>query len=253
MTQPVFRRVQKGNPYQLVVDQHIHAAHCIKKFSDNQGRVNVFDKRMSQWISSKPSAAIFCAKRAWDQRAEKGYMNKIETNFFKVISSLSSPFHERDHDAITRYFHLWRLRGEARDKGNRPLHFNGLSGSELTLDQQECIESNHTIFILEKEGIPYHLVNGFEIQRKLEYIYHSMDSTKWGLLTADEGEFLVADYYPYEKDGFIPFLPISPKHILFANSKDKIINSDFVRNCNMQTISSAKHYFFCKTIEQCIL
>lgn len=252
MTQPIFRRVQKGNPYQLVVDQHIHAAHCIKKFSNTQGKVNVFDKRISKWIQSKPGAAVFCAKRAWDQRAEKGYMNRIETNFFNVIDTLLRPFNERDHDAITRYFHLWRLRGETRDKENRALHFNGLSDSELTLDQQECIESNHAIFILE-EGMPYHFVNGFEIQRKLEYIYHSMGSIKWGLLTADDGEFLVADYYRYDKDGFIPFLPVAPKHVLFANSEDSIISSDLVRHFNMQTISSAKYYFFCKKIELCIV
>jgi hypothetical protein len=253
VTQPQFRRVQKGNPYQLVIDQHIHAAHCIKKFSNADGKVSVFDKSISRWISSKPSAAIFCAKRAWDQRAEKGYMNKIETNFFNVINSLSRPFNERDHDAITRYFHLWRLRGEARDKESKPIHFNGLSGSALTLDQQECIENNHALFILEKEGIPHHLVNGFEIQRKLDYIYHSMDSIKWGLLTAVEGEFLVADYYPHDKEGFIPFLPISPKHVLFANSKDKTVDSNLVRHCNMTTISAAKKYYFCKDIGLCIV
>lgn len=250
MTQPNFRRVQKGNPHQLAVDQHIHAAHCIKKFCNEQGMVNVFDKSLSKWILRKPNAAIFCAKRAWDQRAEKGYMNKIEANFFNVISNISTPVHERNHDDITRYFHLWRLRGLARDKENENLHFNGLPGSKLTVNEQECIESNHAIFILENDGMPYHLANGFEIQRKLDIIVHLMGPIKWGLLTASKGEFLVADYYPDNKDGLIPFIPISPKHIFFANTSDRTIGLEQVHHCNMLTMSSAKNYFFCKNIER---
>lgn len=81
MTQPTFRRVQKRNPHQLTVDQHIHAAHCIRKFTDEKGTVSVFDKTLSRWVQRKPDAAMFCAKRAWDERSEKGYMLSVETAF----------------------------------------------------------------------------------------------------------------------------------------------------------------------------
>lgn len=253
MTQPTFKRVQKRNPHQLVIDQHIHAAHCIKKFASEKGTVAVFDKSISQWVQRKSDAAIFCAKRAWDQRAEKGYMNSIETAFFKVIDSIDNPLINRNHDAITRYFHLWRLRGEARDNEKQNVRFNGVSGSSLTIDQQEILESKHTLFITEEDGMPYHLAKGIEIQVMLEKICHFMGPTTWGLLTASRGEFLVADYYPGDSDGLQPFIPVSPQHAFFANTLDRGIDVHQVREFNRTSISSSRNYFFCRTLEKCPL
>jgi hypothetical protein len=79
-------------------------------------------------VQRKPDAAIFLQPKAWDQRAEKGYMNSIETAFFQTLDSIDTPAINRNHDAITRYFHLWRLRGEARDNEANVI-FNGMSGS----------------------------------------------------------------------------------------------------------------------------
>lgn len=253
MTQPNFRRVQKRNPYQLVVDQHIHAAHCIKKFADEKGLVNVFDKSISQLVQRKPDSAIFCAKRAWDQRAEKGYMNSIETAFFQVIDSINTPIINRHHDAITRYYHLWRLRGEARDNERKNVYFNGVSGSSLTLDEQEILESKHALFITEEDGMPSHLAKGMEIQVMLDKICHFMGPITWGLVTASRGEFLVADYYPIDNDGLQPFIPVSPQHAFFANVTDMHISVQQVRAFNRASVASSKNYYFCRSLENCPL
>jgi hypothetical protein len=61
-----------------------------KKFANEKNTISVFDKSVSQWVQRKPDAAIFCAKRAWDQRAEKGYMNSIETAFFQTLDSIDT-------------------------------------------------------------------------------------------------------------------------------------------------------------------
>ncbi|WP_459176856.1 hypothetical protein [Ewingella americana] len=251
MTQPNFKRVQKRNPHQLVVDQHVHAAHCIRKFADEKGTVAVFDKSLSRWVQRKPDAAIFCAKRAWDQRSEKGYMISIETAFFNVIDNINTPLTERRHDDISRYYHLWRLRGVARDKERQNVHFNKVGGHRLTIDEQEILEKNGYSFILENDGLLHHLASGIEIQVMLAKICHDMGNIKWGLLTARRGEFLVADYYPGDSFGLEPFIPVSPKHAFFANTLDSGIDVHQVRELNRASISSSGNYFFCRTLEKC--
>ncbi|EKN3735582.1 TPA: hypothetical protein ACVU0F_003612 [Yersinia enterocolitica] len=253
MTQPNFRRVQKRNPHQLVIDQHIHAAHCIKKFIDEKGKVAVFDKSIYQWVQRKPDAAIFCAKRAWDQRSEKGFMSRIETAFFNVIDRINTPFSERQHDDITRYYHLWRLRGLARDKERQDVHLNKVLGHHLAIDQQEILETNGYSFILENEGMPYHIASGIEIQVMLGQLLHIMEPVKWGLLTASRGEFLVADYYPGREGDLEPFIPISSRHAFFANTFDKDIDVRQVREFNRVSIGCASNYYFCRSIELCPL
>ncbi|CNF81724.1 TPA: hypothetical protein ACPZOO_003219 [Yersinia enterocolitica] len=253
MTQPTFRRVQKKNPHQLSVDQHIHAAHCIKKFTDEKGTVAVFDKPLSRWVQRKPDAAIFCAKRAWDHRSEKGYMISIETAFFNVIDNIDTPFTERRHDDISRYYHLWRLRGLARDKERNDVHFNNGLGHRLSIDEQEILEKNGYSFILENDGLLHHLASGLEIHVMLSKISRHMGHTKWGILTASRGEFLVADYYPGDTDGLQPFIPISPHHAFFANITDRHISVQQVRELNRASVASSKNYYFCRSLDNCPL
>ncbi|MDP8611814.1 hypothetical protein [Serratia marcescens] len=253
MTQPNFRRVQKRNPHQLVVDQHIHAAHCIKKFAGEKGLVDVFDKSISQWVQRKPDAAIFCAKRAWDQRAEKGYMHGFETDFFQVIDNINTPISDRNHAAISRYFHLWRLRGESRDNEKKDWQLNGVSGDSLTIDEQEIIESKHATFVLEGGSLPHHFAKGIEIQIMLDKICHLMEPITWGLWTASRGEFLVADYYPGDSDGLVPFIPVSPRHVFFGNAPDRSLRVQEVRELNRVSVTSSKNYYFCRSLDKCPL
>lgn len=251
MTQPNFRRVQKKNPHQLVIDQHVHAAHCIRKFADEKGTVNVFDKSISQWVKRKSDAAIFCAKRAWDQRAEKGYMTDIENDFFHVIDNLQIPFNERNHTAISNYYHLWRLRGHTRLKRRENINLNGVIGEKLTKDEEETIESKHALFFPEQEGLPFHLHTGLEIQIMLDQISYSSANLKWGLITASRGEFLVADFYPGDEYGLEPFIPVSPRHIFYANKPDMAIDITNVRAFNRASLANAHSYYFCRDIRSC--
>lgn len=249
--QPNFKRTQRGNPNQLVIDQHIHAAHCIRKFLDKEGKVSVFDKSISKVVLRKPNASIFCAKRAWDERAEKGYMSDIESDFFHVIDNINIPIGDRDHDAITRYFNLWRLRGQARDAKRNDIQLNGVSGSGLTIEEQEVVEKKHSLFIDDGGIFPYHMANGLSIQVNLDRLSLLMKGVKWGLLTADKGEFLVADYYRDVDGELCPFIPVSPRHVFFVNSPDLIVDVIKVRDINRMSISYSSKYYFCRSFQTC--
>ena len=51
---------------------------------DGEGRVSLHDLARSKVGLAKPNDGIFCAMRAWDQRAERGYMKRIEDEFLRL-------------------------------------------------------------------------------------------------------------------------------------------------------------------------
>jgi hypothetical protein len=72
-----------GNPNRLTLNQHIFPTQSIKRFTNESGRVSVHDLCVNNSFSAKPDNPIFCARRAWDERAETGYMKRIEDEFQK--------------------------------------------------------------------------------------------------------------------------------------------------------------------------
>ena len=74
-----FERTRKGNPLELAIDQHFHTAHSIAKFYNHKFKVDVFEVSTGKILERNKRAKIFCAKRNWDERAERGYMVNIES------------------------------------------------------------------------------------------------------------------------------------------------------------------------------
>jgi hypothetical protein len=72
---------QKKNRRFLTVNQHVFPLASIARFANTEGRVSLHDLARSKVRFPKPDHDIFCAKRAWDQRAERGYMKEIEDEF----------------------------------------------------------------------------------------------------------------------------------------------------------------------------
>src|SRR5690348_14910577 len=105
MNQPIFEHVQKGNPYELTVDQHIHSKHCIKQFAGSDGRVDVRELPAGKEWRALPKATVFCTKRAWDDVTEKVRMVDIENRYFAVLADPGT-YETRNHDAISAYYVL---------------------------------------------------------------------------------------------------------------------------------------------------
>src|SRR3546814_16297131 len=99
MTQPIFEHIQKGNPHQIAIDQHIHSKHCIKQFCGQDGLVDVREMTTGKVTRAKPKAHLFCTKRAWDDLTEKSRMAGFEKAYFNVLANPSN-FESRDHEAI---------------------------------------------------------------------------------------------------------------------------------------------------------
>jgi hypothetical protein len=115
-------RVEKTrprNPNSLTVDQHVFPSKSIERFTNEDGHVSVHDLHRGEVIRAKPGNAIFCARRAWDEPAETGYMKHIEDEFQKIIGPIVDGTAETlvpEHKpAIDRMYALWYMRSRYRE------------------------------------------------------------------------------------------------------------------------------------------
>jgi hypothetical protein len=182
----------KKNPHQLTIEQHFHTAHAISLFYDSDKKVEVNELSSGEIFKRHKRAKIFCTKRTWDQRAETGYMVPIENSFHEEIDNIKS-FSERNHQTISKYCLLWRFRHDYHLSNLDDIVLNGVSGSGLTKDQEEILESKNSSFVRDGGVVASRFSSVVQIQISLERDWHTCSHFKWRLIEALDGEFLVAD------------------------------------------------------------
>lgn len=84
----LFEKPQKGNPHRITVNQHVFPRASIARFVNDNNCVSVFYIPTGKAFIVAPDNELFCAKRAWDQRAEEGYMQRIERDFQKLVKDI---------------------------------------------------------------------------------------------------------------------------------------------------------------------
>ncbi|MCH1925527.1 hypothetical protein L9G74_12000 [Shewanella sp. C32] len=235
----------KRNPRQLAIEQHFHTAHAISLFYDSDEKVEVMELSSGKVVRRHKRAKMFCTKRTWDQRAETGYMVPIENAFHEEIDNIKA-FSERNHEAISRYCLLWRLRHEYHLSNPADVVLNGVSGSGLTKEQEEILESKGAGFVRDGGVVASRFTSGIQIQIALDRDWGTCSHFKWGLIEALDGEFIVADGY-----GDFAFIPISPKKAFWAGESDQKINRQQLAEVNKESVSRAKKYYFARKISEC--
>lgn len=240
-----FEHVRKGNPLQLTVDQHFHSAHAIAKFYNHENNVEVLEIRTGRILKRNKRAKIFCAKRNWDERAEKGYMAQIESSFHHQIDNLNS-LQERDHIAISRYLALWRLRHKFHLARSSDAPLFGIEGERLTREQKEILEKNGIGYVNENAGIPARQLTGTQIQIGVDQLMQTLECIEWGLLESRNGHFLCADCY-HE----LCFIPVSPNFAFAGNLSDQVLTDNEVSVVNNQSANSASEFYFGSYLKKC--
>jgi hypothetical protein len=235
----------KKNPRQLAIEQHFHTAHAISLFYDSDEKVEVMELSSGVIVKRHKRAKIFSTKRTWDQRAETGYMVPIENAFHKEIDDIKS-FSDRNHQAISKYCLLWRLRHDYHLSSPADVVLNGVSGSGLTKEQEEILESKNASFVRDGGVVASRFASGLQIQISLDRDWHACSHFKWGLIEAQDGEFIVADGY-----GDFAFIPISPKLAFWAGESDQKISRQQLAEVNKESVSRAKEYYFARKISEC--
>lgn len=248
--------VQPGNPYKLTKRQHVFPAANIARFVGPDGRVELDDGSPTRTLA-KPTHSIFCAERAWDQRAERGYMKEIEDNFQDVARRVIehnalggvTELAAAENDVVTIFYSLWYFRSRQRELPEEFLYGNGVTGcTNLSPDQFELLESKFTMAIRPDGSLPARHINGANIQMKLaHYANNELAGSKWGVIRVKEGqgELLVPDM-PWH--GYIPLTP-TLSFVINHPSGEMVIRSVALMNRSMR--GRAARYIFARSLRHC--
>ena len=240
---------QKGNPYKLTTAQHVFPRASIDRFSNIEGVVEVFSYNAGKVLKVKSNNSLFCAKRVWDQRTEVGIGKRIEDRFQnlvrRILNGKVTVIGYFEKMVVEEFFSLWRSRQKFKLDGLPDLQFNGLSSDPLTKDQQEILESNHTIFC--RDGVlPGRFTAGIHVFGYLDAFRHDNRYTEWGIVRAVDGEFIVPDCF---EDMMI--IPISPKLSIMADQPNSTLTRCDVAVNNQIAISRSAQYYFARDFSKC--
>jgi hypothetical protein len=239
-----------GNPREFTIDQHVFPAESLSRFAAEDGFVKVRRVGQAREFRLKPTDEMFCAKRAWDERTEKHLMKQIEDRFQQLAEAIlrgHRSLSTADYKAASQFYALCRVRGEHRSSPTRDCPTPGVTGDDLTPDQQENLEKNGYIYVL-KSGVPGRMMAGVFIQRHIDYFVHQLRGTPWGVITSSQGEFVVPDAF-----GTYPIVPVSPTLCLVAGTTERILDSADVKDLNIKLMSAVKHYVVARNFDECPL
>ncbi|MCP1446441.1 hypothetical protein J3D54_005573 [Pseudomonas sp. GGS8] len=244
-----FEATQKGNPYKLTTDQHVFPKACIDRFSNTEGFVEVFSYNAKKVLKIKSNNSLFCAKRVWDQRTEVGIGKRIEDRFQNLVRGIQSGsvtvigYFEKI--VVEDFFSLWRSRQKFKLDGLPDVQVDRISSDPLTKDQQEILESNHTIFF--RDGVmPGRFAAGIHVVGYINAFRHDNRNTEWGIVRAVDGEFIVPDCF---EDMMI--IPISPKLSIIADQPNSTLTRCEVAVNNQVAINRSTNYYFARDLSKC--
>lgn len=249
MARIAYENPQRKNPHRLSVNQHVFSSLSIARFADGSGRVCVCDIARKNVRKAKPGDPIFVTKRAWDHRAESGYMKRIEDAFqtlaVQIIEGVVPQIDETNGRTINDFYALWYIRSRNRHLPQQEVQAQGVTGGGLTRDQEEMLEKNFTGFARAGGKIPARQINGLRIQMMTGQYSDSLTTSEWGIIRAHEGEFLVPDVPEHV------IVPLTPVLCLMAPAPNGTILKDNVAALNRAIMAASQAYFFARDLSKC--
>lgn len=249
-SRPKPEKTRKKNPNRLTVYQHVYPHRSIARFADNDGWVSVHDMTRRKVRRAKPNDAIFCARRAWDQRAEAGYMKDIEDRFQSIAEALidgqGTISSVEDKQAIERFFALWYMRSRHRELEDQTIKLNGINGDNLTKEQEENLEAKGYLFARTGGIVPARQLNGLWLQSQIDGYTRDLSSVeRWGVIQPQSGEFVITDT-PLHM-----VIPLTPKLALVGNAPDGVILADNLMQINRLIVAGSQRYFLARDLSEC--
>lgn len=247
---------QSGNPHNLTVNQHIFPKFCIKRFTDDAGKVHFYDQKNNKISKQNPKNRRFCGQRVWSERQETGFMKSIEDDYLSLINRvyphITYQLRREDHATITSMFFLWKFRqyraiNPIPDTHLKNMLTNSISTS-FTLDQREQAEKVG-ITIIDDNG----LVNGRDmtgdnIQLQVMHYQNYYKDMYWGVLHSQNAEFLVPDTYDD-----VLVLPVSPFICFVLNFESALVTDQHVYQINKIAVSKSQKYYFARDFSKCFI
>ena len=248
-----FERTQRGNPHQLTILQHCFPRRSIERFISIDDRVDLRLINQAKTIRVKSDEQVFCARRAWDQRAESSFMQEIEGAYQNLANQIANGdvvrrFSRQEEQIITDMYALWNIRWHWK---NQPVEDQRIEGAigvthQFSPDEQEMLEKNHITVIRPDLTIPGRNLTGMQIQKNLFQVRKDMDYVRWGILKSRCGEFIVPDNSSRRL-----MLPVTPQICLTNIEGYRIATKFQLSEINAQAIQESKEYYFARLFSEC--
>jgi hypothetical protein len=244
------QRTRPRNPNRLTVNQHVFPLKTMEQFAQD-GRISVRLIVRDKVQPMKPNNALFCARRAWDQRAEAGYMKQIEDEFQVIIAPIIDGKLEvitpEQKPIIDRMYALWYMRARLRDLEEQEIQLKGIAGDDLTKEQEENLEKNGYMFARKGGKLPARQLNGMQLQMRIDAYARELAAgvTRWGVISAQSGEFIVPDLPSHT------IIPLSPRLALVGSAPDGVIVEQNLAEINNAERAASQEYFFARDFSKC--
>ena len=242
-----YEKARKGSG--LPTYTHTFPRKSIARFCAN-GVVSLHDKIRNLNRPATPNDAIFCARRAWDKRSEVGYMKRIEDDFQLLAEDIiANCITEIDNDrkpVVDNFFALWYMRPRFKYLPALEFQAKGIHGEKYTQQQEEVLEGEGILFARKGGRVPTRQINGLRLQFLIRgYAEHIGATTQWGMIQAQEGQFIVPD---------IPVravIPVTPTLCLVSIAPNGTILKENVGEINRQLKADSREYFFANDLSMC--
>jgi hypothetical protein len=245
-------KTRPGNPNSLTIKQHVFPLKSMEQFAQD-GRLSVHLITRQKIICTKPNNKLFCASRAWDERAETGYMKQTEDAFQSAVAPVLDKkigaIASEHKPIIDRMFALWYMRSRYRDLEEQEISLNGIVGDALTKEQEENLEKNGYMFARRGGTMPARQLNGIQLLMRIdEYARQlAVGVPRWGVISTQSGEFIVPD---------VPLhtvIPLSPCLAFINSASDGVITEQNVAEINRAARAASQEYFFARDFSACPL
>jgi hypothetical protein len=246
-----FEKPQKGNPFQLVINQHTFPAKSIARFAGSSGRVQLQMTAGKLIRQAKPTDSIFCARRAWDHASEVKFAKKIEDDFQRladlIIQGQFSSFNEEQKYVVSSFYALWVARSQIREKPEKDGIMPGIwSGRAWSKHEEEELEKVGFVFA-RGNVFPSRMLNGAAIHVLVGRHLRQINPTAhWGIVRASSGEFIVPDWPLHHT-----FVPINPTLALVTPAVNQQLGRSAVKLVNEQIRLASRRYFFARDFLAC--
>jgi hypothetical protein len=245
-----YKKPQKRNPRQLTINQHVFPVRSLARFTDSKGRLAVRSNGIAGERLLRPNNAMFCAKRVWDDGAERGFMKSIEDNFQMIADQVVKgrrSLEEVEYVQVTEFYALWQMRAAMRENPSEDAPLNGIALSrQYTADEQEILEKNDLGYIQPDRTISGRFIASFKISQGIMNYKKQLPSRRWGVVLSSEGEFVVPDQF-----GTIEVVPLAPKVCLVAGLDNCVFSPDQIKELNRAAFAVAKEYCVARTFAAC--
>ncbi|TXI85541.1 MAG: hypothetical protein E6Q40_07630 [Cupriavidus sp.] len=237
--------------HQITNRQHFIARSVLKRFAGNGGKVQVLEFATGETANCGPDDDRFVVRRHWDQRSESRVMQDIERRFGSIAASVLRGKALRSdrafHTTISEMYALWRPRFElaVRPMPDMQLAVSGVE-REVAPAMRDQLE-HHGVIVPDAAGrIAGRSLAGVSLMRMLDMHAIQMTLTKWAVVRAHEGEFVLPDTF-----GQFLVLPLAPTYCFIADNENGVIDRDTVADLNALAKRSAHRFIVARDIAAC--